>query len=219
MAHAKFHISGQGLGEHQRGGALQRAAKQVGGTGRLKSQGPPGLTSRADLGKFHRARRLGGPTRDARHDPPAGEPESADTSSLVHHGPGGRSGIIRAERPERERPLPPGLKATTGAACCIEDSRTAVAHLHLEGPACTDLYRQSAQNRADEVGVLARFRLGGEPPEPSGDRGIQLTGQDPPHLDSAPSRDDRVPWRPGKGRGQGMLRHPRSPRGDRTGSP
>jgi hypothetical protein len=29
MAHVKFHISGQGPGEHQRGGALQRAAKPV----------------------------------------------------------------------------------------------------------------------------------------------------------------------------------------------
>ena len=117
MARVKFHISGQAPGEYQRGGALQRAAQHVGGTGRLESQGPPGLTARADLGKLHRTRRLRGPTRDARHDPPAGQPELADTASLVHHGPGGRSGIIRAERPERERPLPPRLEATTGAAC------------------------------------------------------------------------------------------------------
>ena len=219
MAHVKFHISRQGPGEYQRGGALQRAAEQVGGTGRLKSQGPPGLTARADLGKLHRARRLRGPTRDARHDPPAGQPELADTPSLVYHAPGGRSGIIRAEGPERERPLPPGLEATTGAACCIEVSRTAMAQLHLELPACAELHRQPAQNRADEVGVLARFRPAGEPPEPSGDRGIQLTGQDPPHLDSAQSPDDRVPWRPGKGRGLGMLRHPRLPGGARTGLP
>src|SRR6185312_12392109 len=114
-----------------------------------------------------------------------------------------RSGIVRAERPERERPLPPGLEAATGVACCIEDARTAVAYLHLELPASAELHRQPAQNRVGEVGVVARLRPAGEPPEPSGDRGIQLTGQDPPHLDSA----------------QGMLKHPRSPRGARTGSP
>ena len=129
MVHVKFRISGQGPGEYERGGALQRAAKRVGGTGGLESQGPPGLTARADLGKLHRARRLRGPTRDARHDPSAGEPELADTPSLVHHAPGGWFGIKRAERPERERPLPPGLEATTGAARqrFVREARAAAA--------------------------------------------------------------------------------------------
>src|SRR5271154_7423324 len=55
VVHVKFHIAGRGLGEHQRGGARQRAAEQVSRTGRLESQGPPGLTARADFGEFHSA--------------------------------------------------------------------------------------------------------------------------------------------------------------------
>src|SRR5271163_1746417 len=55
VAHIKFHIAGRGLGEHQRGGTLKRAAEQVVRTGRLESQRPPGLTARADFGEFHPA--------------------------------------------------------------------------------------------------------------------------------------------------------------------
>jgi len=37
VAHVKFHITGRGLGEHQRDRAPQRAAEQGGRTGRLES--------------------------------------------------------------------------------------------------------------------------------------------------------------------------------------
>jgi hypothetical protein len=218
MAHVKLHVSGQGLGEHQRGGALQHAAKQV-----------------------------GGPVASNPRDRQVWMPELTSVSSTVHDGSMARPGMPAMIRPLASRNwLIRRLLRTTDqaddsasygpsgpngndhfrqdsrrprAARCIEDSRTAVAQLHLELPACAELHRQPAQNRVDEVGVLARFRPGGETPEPSGDRGIQLAGQDPPHLDSAQSPGDRVPWRPGKGRGQGMLRHPRLPVGDRTGLP
>jgi hypothetical protein len=82
---AGFHATGQGLGEHQRGGGLQSAAEQVGGAGRLESQGPPVLAIRADLGEFHLALRLLAQPRGAR---PAtsripGLPRYAFTSSAV----------------------------------------------------------------------------------------------------------------------------------------
>ena len=57
MVHVKFHIARQGLGEHQRDSALERAAEQAGRTGRLESQGPPGLAARADFGERPQARR------------------------------------------------------------------------------------------------------------------------------------------------------------------
>jgi hypothetical protein len=71
VTHVKFHTAGRGLGEHQRSGALKRAAKQVGWTGHLESQRPPGLTARADFGEFHPAFRTRGPLRGLRHEPPA----------------------------------------------------------------------------------------------------------------------------------------------------
>ena len=55
----------------------------------------------------------------------------------------------------------------------------------------------------DEVGVLARVQPGREPPEPAGDRGIQLPGQDPPHLDSAQSPMTESPGGPGGGPSRG----------------
>jgi len=54
----KFHTSGQGLGEHERGGGLECAAQQIGGAGRLEAQGPPVLAAGADLGEFYLASRL-----------------------------------------------------------------------------------------------------------------------------------------------------------------
>ena len=70
---AGFHATGQGLGEHERGGGLECAAEQAGGAGRLESQGPPVLAARADLGEFHLALRLAGQPRGGRHDRPAGQ--------------------------------------------------------------------------------------------------------------------------------------------------
>ena len=55
---AKFHTSGQGVGEHERGGGLEFAAEQIGGAGRLEAQGPPVLATGADLGEFYLASRL-----------------------------------------------------------------------------------------------------------------------------------------------------------------
>ena len=69
---AGFHTTGQGLGEHQRGGGLQFAAEQAGRAGRLESQGPPVLATCADLGEFHLAPRLLAQPRGARPDLPAG---------------------------------------------------------------------------------------------------------------------------------------------------
>ena len=57
MIRAGFHASGQGLGEHERGGGLEFAAEQAGGAGRLESQGPPVLATGTDLGEFHLAPR------------------------------------------------------------------------------------------------------------------------------------------------------------------
>ena len=52
---AGFHATGRGVGEHECGGGLRGAAEQVGRAGRLESQGPPVLASRADLGEFRLA--------------------------------------------------------------------------------------------------------------------------------------------------------------------
>jgi hypothetical protein len=70
---AEFRTTGQRLGEHERGGGLECAAQQIGGTGRLEPQGPPVLATRADLGEFHLAPRLLARPRGARHDLPAGQ--------------------------------------------------------------------------------------------------------------------------------------------------
>ena len=45
MIRAGFHTTGQGLGEHERGGGLEFAAEQIGGAGRLEPQGPPVLAT------------------------------------------------------------------------------------------------------------------------------------------------------------------------------
>jgi hypothetical protein len=58
QASSSLPAPGQRLGEHKRGGGLESAAKQIGGAGRLKSQGPPVLATRVDLGEFHPAPRL-----------------------------------------------------------------------------------------------------------------------------------------------------------------
>jgi len=56
---AGFRTTGQGLGEHERGGGLEFPAEQAGGAGRLEAQGPPGLAVRVDLGEFRRAATFG----------------------------------------------------------------------------------------------------------------------------------------------------------------
>ena len=45
---AGFRTTGQGLGEHERGGGLDCAAQQAGGAGRLEAQCPPVLAARVD---------------------------------------------------------------------------------------------------------------------------------------------------------------------------
>jgi hypothetical protein len=57
LVQAGFHTTGQGVGEHERGGGLEFAAEQIGGAGRLEAQGPPVLAAGADLGEFHHAPR------------------------------------------------------------------------------------------------------------------------------------------------------------------
>ena len=52
---AGMHATGQGLGEHERGGSLEYAAEQIGGAGYLEAQGPPVLATQVDLGEFHLA--------------------------------------------------------------------------------------------------------------------------------------------------------------------
>jgi hypothetical protein len=73
LIRAGLHTSGQGLGEHERGGGLQFAAEQLGGAGCLESQRPPVLATRVDLGQFDLAPRLLAQARDARRDLPAGQ--------------------------------------------------------------------------------------------------------------------------------------------------
>ena len=53
--------------------AVECAAEQIGGAGRLESQGPPVLATGADLGEFHVAPRLLVQPRGARHDLSAGQ--------------------------------------------------------------------------------------------------------------------------------------------------
>ena len=65
---AGFCTTGQGLGEHERGGGLEHAAEQICRTGRLESQGPPVLATGADLGEFHLAPRVLARPRDLSHD-------------------------------------------------------------------------------------------------------------------------------------------------------
>jgi hypothetical protein len=72
VIHTGFPATGQGLGEHERGGGLECAAEQIGRAGRLESQGPPVLTTRADLGEFHPAPRLLAKLRGVRQDLAAG---------------------------------------------------------------------------------------------------------------------------------------------------
>jgi hypothetical protein len=55
---AGLHTSGQGLGEHERGGGLQCPAEQIARAGRLEPPRPPVLPTGVDLGQFHLAPRL-----------------------------------------------------------------------------------------------------------------------------------------------------------------
>jgi hypothetical protein len=72
LIQAGLHATGQGLGEHERGGGLEFAAKQTGGHCRLENQGLPVLATYVDFGKFHIAPRLLAQPCGGRHDWPAG---------------------------------------------------------------------------------------------------------------------------------------------------
>jgi hypothetical protein len=63
---AGFHVTGQGLGEDERGGGLEFAGEQVGGAGGFESQSPPVMATCLDLGEFHLAPRLLAQLRAAR---------------------------------------------------------------------------------------------------------------------------------------------------------
>jgi hypothetical protein len=87
---AGLHTSGQGLGEHERGGGLQGTAEQIGRAGRLKTQRPPVLPTGVDLGQFHLAPRLLAQARAARRDLPAGQWEPADAPPSAYRPPAGQ---------------------------------------------------------------------------------------------------------------------------------
>src|SRR6266498_3624445 len=87
---ARCHATGQDLGEHERGGGLEFGAEQLGGAGRLESQGPPVLATRTYRGEFHLAPRLPAQPSGPRHDPPAGPRELADPPPLADRPPAGR---------------------------------------------------------------------------------------------------------------------------------
>src|SRR5580704_14174692 len=152
---AGFHAAGQRLGEHERCGGLEFAAEQIGGAGRLESQGPPVPAARADLGEFHRAPWFAAQLRGAGHDRPAGQREPADPPPLAYRPPAGQVTAVLAKRANGKGPLLPGLHAPAGAVGHLEDSRAAAVHLHLQRPAPANLDRQPAQLRIQEVGILA----------------------------------------------------------------
>ncbi len=152
---AGFHTTGHGLGEHERGGGLECAVEQISGAGRLEPQRPPVLATCADLGEFHLAPRLLAQPRDGRRDRRASQREPADPPPLAYRPPPDRVTAVLAERADGKGPLLPGLHASAGAACHLEDSRAAAVGLHLQRPAPADLHRQPAQPRIQQVGVLA----------------------------------------------------------------
>ena len=76
-------MSGQGVGEHERGGGLEFASEQIGGAGRLEAQGPPVLVTGADLGEFYLASRLLAQLPGARLTLSAGQGELADAPPLA----------------------------------------------------------------------------------------------------------------------------------------
>src|ERR1019366_8589887 len=78
---ARYRPSGRGRDEPERGGGVEFAAEQIGRAGRLKSQGPPVLAARADLGEFHLAPRLAAQPWGACRDLSAGRSEE-HTSEL-----------------------------------------------------------------------------------------------------------------------------------------
>ena len=189
---AGFHAARQGMGEHERGGGLECAAEQIGRAGRLEAQGPPVLAAGADLGEFYLAPRLPARPDGARQDRHAGQREPADPPPLVHRPPAGRVAAAGGERADGKGPLLPGLQASAGAAGHLEVSRAAAVGLHLQRPAPADLHRQPGQLRIQQVGVLAGFRGGREPPEPSGHRSLQLAREDPAHLQAADCFGDQA---------------------------
>jgi len=115
LVQAGFHTSGQGVGEHERGGGLEFATEQIGRAGRLEAQGPPVLAAGADLAEFHRAPGLAGQPRAARRGRSAGQREPADAPRLADRLPAGRVADIGAGRAAWKGPLLPGLDAATGA--------------------------------------------------------------------------------------------------------
>ena len=123
----------------------------------------------------------------------------ASKNWLIHrrsmdHRPAGWPGIVGAEWPERERPFPPQLDAPAGTAAGSENAQAALVRLHLEQTARADLHRQPAQDRVEEISIRTGLHPRREPPEPSSDRGIQLAGQDPPHLGGVQFPDGRAGW-------------------------
>jgi hypothetical protein len=152
---AGFHATGQGLGEHERGGGLELAAEQIGGTGRLESQGPPVLATRADLGEFHLAPRLLAPPSGGRRALLAGQREPADAPPLAYRLPARWVAAVVAGRAEEKGPLLPELQAPAGAASHLQDSQAPAVGLHLQRTAPANLHRQPGQPRIQQVGVLA----------------------------------------------------------------
>ena len=104
---------------------LEPVAKHSGGPCRLQAQGPPVLVFHAEFGELYRAPGLQARgSRDRRSPlyPLAGRQEPDDPPLLAHPPPAARVAAVRAERAEREGPLPPVLHAAAGAAGQVSKS-------------------------------------------------------------------------------------------------
>lgn len=137
---AGFHLTREGLGEHERGGGLELAAEQVRRADRFEAERPPGLATGEDLGQFHRAPCFLARPLSTQPDWPAGQRKPADVPRLSDQPPTGWVTAAVAGRAEGKGPLEPGLHATASTPRHIEDSWAPLVRLHLKCRASAELH-------------------------------------------------------------------------------
>src|SRR5215470_6891088 len=155
VIYAQFDPIRQGVGKHERGGGIEFAAQQACGTGRLKTQGPPGLPTHVGLGEFHRTPWFPAGPRNARR---AGLWKPADPAPLAYPPPASKIGALGVGRAMWKRPLLPGLHATAGTPGHLQKPGAAALHLYLQRPRLAHFHRKLGQVRIEQVDVLQHPR-------------------------------------------------------------
>ncbi len=158
LIRAGFRAAGHGPGDHERGGGLKHAAKQIGGAGHLQAQGSPVLAAPADLGDLHLATPARRSASRRCHDRPIGQREPDDPLPLAYWLPADRVTAVAAEWVTGKGLLSPGLQVPAGAASHLEDSGLPRYAFSSSAPPPRTFTnsRITADQRADQHGSPSR---------------------------------------------------------------